>query len=351
MIHGTGRRVVIEQAYGVPSLPAPSIYVASPTAEIDCSSFASGVDTFLHRASAESNRTGSSGLATLLRDLQAERDDKEISSWRKLEAILGFDADRAPDELIERLASYEPRLGESVIDEVAAANPGSQAADILARTFEAAGNGFDIDRKIARRLQSDADSELREQVWETAESAAAQLRKEVGLKAGPVRSRAFGEILGIKWESARQAASASNAFPYAAVSCQNNKDRILFKSPPHAASRRFEMARALADAVWDQDSTFAPISRAKTERQRFQRAFAQSFLCPFDDLREYLGPAVPGETEIENAAVHFSVSEMMVRSLLVNKHILPASRPSPSRDRHARRLGPARCLPGEEQPQ
>ncbi len=110
MIHGTGRRVVIEQAYGVPSLPAPSIYVPSPTAEIDCSSFASGVDTFLHRASAESNRTGSSGLATLLRDLQAERDDKEISSWRKLEAILGFDADRAPDELIERLASYNMNL-------------------------------------------------------------------------------------------------------------------------------------------------------------------------------------------------------------------------------------------------
>ena len=87
--------------------------------------------------------------------------------------------------------------------------------------------------------------------------------------------------------------------------------------------RRFELARIVGDAVWTGDDAFGVISRAKTERQKFQRAFAQSLLCPFDGLLERIDPVDPSDEQIDAAAAHFNVRPSVVQTLLVNKGILP----------------------------
>jgi hypothetical protein len=68
------------------------------------------------------------------------------------------------------------------------------------------------------------------------------------------------------------------------------------------------------------------LGASSTGRQKFQRAFAQSLLCPFDDLMAYLGDEEITDGAMSSAARHFHVSERLVRSVLVNKRRLPRHR-------------------------
>lgn len=65
------------------------------------------------------------------------------------------------------------------------------------------------------------------------------------------------------------------------------------------------------------------MSRASTDRQKFQRAFAQSLLCPIDDLLNHVDPDSPTEKQIQRAAGYYHVSKKVVRTVLVNKGFIP----------------------------
>ena len=65
-----------------------------------------------------------------------------------------------------------------------------------------------------------------------------------------------------------------------------------------------------------------PATGVYTQRQKFQRAFAREFLCLFMVLREFPGGGRPDDEAIEQAASHFQVSPLLIRSTLVNKGIL-----------------------------
>src|SRR5208283_2058292 len=89
---------------------------------------------------------------------------------------------------------------------------------------------------------------------------------------------------------------------------------------PH--DRRFELTRALGDKIWARTEVVGPLAKSKTTRQKFQRAFAQSFLCPFDDLMAYMHTDVPTEEDVSAAARHFHVAERVIQTILVNKHVI-----------------------------
>jgi Zn-dependent peptidase ImmA (M78 family) len=65
-----------------------------------------------------------------------------------------------------------------------------------------------------------------------------------------------------------------------------------------------------------------------TSAQKFQRAFAAEFLCPIASLSDHLNGDYT-EAAIEDAASTFQVSEMVVRSLLLNNGLIrqPANLP------------------------
>lgn len=72
-----------------------------------------------------------------------------------------------------------------------------------------------------------------------------------------------------------------------------------------------------------------PVTRAKTARQKLQRAFAAELLCPSQALQDML-PQDPEDDDVEGAARHFEVSPLLVRTSLVNKGLLPRDRLSGS---------------------
>jgi len=99
--------------------------------------------------------------------------------------------------------------------------------------------------------------------------------------------------------------------------------RALLRSR-YPEGRRFELCRLIADAAEMTNSErLLPATTAKTSRQKFQRAFAQEFLCPVEALIQTLGTSHPEDDEIEAAAAHFQVSPLLVRTTLVNHRILP----------------------------
>jgi Zn-dependent peptidase ImmA (M78 family) len=64
-----------------------------------------------------------------------------------------------------------------------------------------------------------------------------------------------------------------------------------------------------------------PATRAYTYRQKVQRSFAAEFLSPFAAVDEILSGDFSMEKQQE-AADHFNVSELTIRTLLVNHHRL-----------------------------
>ena len=94
-------------------------------------------------------------------------------------------------------------------------------------------------------------------------------------------------------------------------------------SSKYGTSRRFELACLAADhlAAGEED-VLLPGTRSMTSRQKFQRAFAQEFPCPFSVLEEYLGTNYPNNDDIYDAAQHFDVSPLLIHTTLVNKGVL-----------------------------
>ena len=93
--------------------------------------------------------------------------------------------------------------------------------------------------------------------------------------------------------------------------------------------RRFEILRLVADHIAAaSDDRLLPVTVAKTDRQKFQRAFSQEFLLPFKELYGLLGSSARGEDDmsdddIEDIAEQYDVSPILIRTVLVNQGILP----------------------------
>ncbi|MDD3449040.1 MAG: hypothetical protein PHF72_08440, partial [Gammaproteobacteria bacterium] len=83
------------------------------------------------------------------------------------------------------------------------------------------------------------------------------------------------------------------------------------------------LARLVADHIYrSAGDRLLPATDARTARQKFQRAFAQEFLCPFTALSDFLGSTEPTDDRIEEAADLFNVSPLLVKTTLVNRGVL-----------------------------
>ena len=290
-------------------------YVASSTA-------ASAIDTFIEHVLQDAG-SDCDGLDQEYRDLRAERDDPVVSRWRRLEALLGFDPDTAPERIVAAYDAMSERFGTEGIEEAALAHPAGHSINALQDTLRAAETSRVILRMptIIEHIELD-DHPLRPP-WKLAIGAARELRQRLRVPDGPIRNPRLGEILDISVDRLATQRSWPRTMPYGLRlrDASGDVNRLALRSR-WSHSRRFELCRSLGDIIWSRNDPLGPLSTAKSARQKFQRAFAQEFLCPFDDLRAYIPDEQPTNDDIHAAARHFHVSERLIQTTLVNHDVI-----------------------------
>jgi hypothetical protein len=155
--------------------------------------------------------------------------------------------------------------------------------------------------------------------WQRGAALARLARQQLGLGLKPVKNNALAQILGIKPNLLTNPSSAGLKIPVA-VRKDTNKEFDVYLDSCHPTTRRFAVCRMVGDHLYyGKPERLLPATHAKTSRQKVQRAFAQEFLCPIEALLEKIQTAQPNDDDIAEAAVHFHVSPLMVRTTLVNK--------------------------------
>ena len=252
-------------------------------------------------------------LATMWRELAAERADPELAAYRKIEARLGFDVDEADPKAVERIHRAGESLGHAAMLEAAVNGPAT------VRDFTDAARECGFPSRVAGGPSPIKGVEYgeRKAPWRVGVEAARHLREREKLGDGPLPNRRLADLCAFPPEALRR---QSTNPPMAFSLEQRGKDRIVLRSN-WPAGRRFEAARLLGDAlVVDVGERLRPATNAATYRQKMQRAFAAELLCPIESL---LGSLDDLSYEAQQqAAERFKVSPLAVESQLTNNGYL-----------------------------
>ena len=262
-------------------------------------------------------------LRAAYKALLQERDDEDIGTWRKLEAKLGFDVDEAPEALMKCLADLIEQYGEENIEEAALAHQGGDSATVLQEEIEAALTSK-IRMEVPKAVKEIPIGPHRDSMppWQLAEEAAVTLRERLSIPLGPIRNKSLSDIFAVNVNTFQYRSGRSPLKYGLRLKDGDGEASLVALEKRRPDARRFELCRMLGDVIWSDNDALGPVSAAKSARQKFQRAFAQSFLCPFADLKEYIETDHPTDGDVHAAAHHFHVSDLMVQSLLVNKGVM-----------------------------
>ena len=302
----------------------PIFYRQNFTKRIPADVFESEVDRFIEETIEKTTSRVSmdTDLPDLWNEVLGERNDPEATELRKLEAHLGYDAGEAPEELLDNLLRESEKYGTEAVQEVAAYSKG-QALDhirLLSSGPRSTGDTVSVPdfHKVRKAVQSQVNRH--HHAWEQAERAAQEARRIWNITQGPISNETLRDLLHADPLRAGQTSPPLSA----GIKDDDRSERFhVFLKPRGQNGRRFTMSRLLGDClVSPEGETLMPATHTKSYRQRFQRAFAREFLCPFENLKEMVGTEAPSTDDIESAAEHFQVSEFTVTATLVSKGML-----------------------------
>ena len=323
MIHTDGMRVSLAAKPSQPTTTEPLNYMVDFARSIPAATFEAGIDHFVRKVldRLAGWSLGDTDLHTAWRELSTERDDPELSSYRKIEACLGFDPDEAVPETIERLLTDCESLGEAAMIEVAAHrsfNGLALGAEELRQQARIAGfdtNPGDGIQELAEAPRGERDHAP---AWQIGVEAARSLRRQESLGDGSVSDRRLAALYGVQ-ESILKRSSPKTSIAFALDEDGESRAALRAIQP---TGRRFELARLLADRLlFDDGDRLHPATRAYTYRQKMQRAFAGEFLCPIESLADQLDGDYSDDAR-EDAADRYRVSPLAVTTLLVNNGLI-----------------------------
>jgi hypothetical protein len=321
-----GEQVTIQMQPTAGAKWEPIRYLEHWKALVPVDEFEAGIDAFVEEVIARlaACRIPDTDLSAMWRELRSERADPELSSLRKLEALAGYDAGEAPEAMMARLRARAATDGADAIDEIAAGfgNEAVPALEKIDRVLEA--NGIELSGGAPAELAKAREGWRAPQAPHERAAEAAHVARQLWKVdcAAPIPDKTLLDIVG----AGPALLSEPGDTPIAAARRGESERapwRLLLRSRHHEG-RRFELCRLIADAAAARaGERLLPATNAKTSRQKFQRAFAQEFLCPIQALVAWLGTSHPEDEELEAAARYFQVSPLLVRTALVDNGTLP----------------------------
>lgn len=328
-IFSDGERTVL-LSRATPERPqTPFRYINQVAPVISALDFERGVDDFVAQVIERLDAMGvrDSNLARIWRDVQEERRDPALGRRRKIEALMGVDPDESDPDVIERVLADAERLGLGAVEELAAdVGSGGRAREVFTadQLIEHAGrHGFAAAFGDAVKLEDVVRTRVRAQVpaWQLGAEAAKALRTQERLHGDAIEDGLLAELMGVGADAlTKTSADAALAISFA-LKQDLGGDRVLLRSR-YATGRRFELARLLGDRLLGTTGdALYPATRSATYRQKVQRAFAAELLSPFEEVAAMLNGDYSAENQQE-VAEHFKVSEMTIRTQLVNHRVL-----------------------------
>ncbi|MYB33157.1 MAG: hypothetical protein F4Y20_11790 [Acidobacteria bacterium] len=327
-IASDGETIVLATWPSDPVPTEPLTHVASAEVRVPARGFEKEAERFIQNVVARLDSLGRFGtpLHEAWAEVTATRNDPEVAEYRRLEATLGYEFDRADARVVERLHADGLRFGPTAMAEIAADDPRSGqlplTGDELLTAARERGSPF---RRNEAAVSGGTDDVAKTGgvPWRRGESIARALRKREKLGDKALPNHSLAALCGV----AEDAITGTAGFDHLAFSLEDETadDRIVLRSPWETA-RRFQVARLLADhLIGVNGDVLHPATRGRTIRQQIQRAFAAQFLCPYESLAEFLNTDT-SEEAVDAAARYFRVSPRTVTTILVNKGHLPRER-------------------------
>ncbi|MHB1512779.1 ImmA/IrrE family metallo-endopeptidase [Acidiferrobacter sp.] len=304
----------------------PYRYINDAVISISAADFEREVDLFIETVLCrlEDRQIAKSNLADVWQAVLEERQDDAVSQKRKLEALLGEDPGEMDEASLQRLLNDVALTGRDALEEIAANRAlGQNVPDIGALIDLARKEGVSVCPENRVRLVSDtalSAQAMPAPAWEVGAKAAQSLRKQLRLDPEQVISNSslaefYGAPVTLLDDSA--VVGQPRLDLSLALTERDKKSRVLLRSK-WGTGRRFELARLLGDhVVYATEDPMCSATRSTTYRQKVQRAFAAELLSPFQSVDTMLDGDYSMESQQE-VAHHFVVSEMTVRTLLVN---------------------------------
>ncbi len=324
-IFSDGERIVLNCEPTRRRTAEPLRYICRTSAIVRATVFEDVIDTFVRSVldQLDTKKVVETNLAQIWSNVTEERNCSELTMHRKLEALLGYDVDEADEGLIERLVRDIARLGASGVQELAASHH-DKATIASSDDIEAAAGNFGVDCNPRDSVQ--LGSAFADQIpvgvaaWKRGVAAAHALREQEGLGLDAISNTRLCDLCGV---TDMAILNASHRGPYTfEYDTTLTQGKIVIKSG-YQPGRRFALARLLGDKIAADAGGPLKLAaqRTFTYRQKLQRAFAAEFLCPFSELERMLDGDFSDDA-IQDAAEHFNVSDITVRTLLVNNRAI-----------------------------
>jgi len=313
----------------------PIRFLSDFLAGVSVKTFENEVDNFILSIIDRMNQQNlnNSNLHLVWKEVLKERSQAESYNWRKLEAILGFDPDEGPEELITALLEKSAVFGSGVIEEIISATK-TAAIETIETLRESTTDGTkQATIPYFRELRKQLSKELHVQdfPWQQGEFVAGLMREALNLGIEPVRDATLNDIFCLSQQVIENVPTDLHCSISAGYREESTNDRVNLYLPLRVkTSRRFALLRIIGDHLrYDTADKLLAATEAKTARQRFQRSFAREFLCPFNGLMEILGDEPLTDAKIEEAAEYYGVSPLAVTTTLVNKGRIDRSELAP----------------------
>jgi hypothetical protein len=256
-------------------------------------------------------------LADLRAELTEERSDPTLTRDCKLQALAGFHPGDVEEAWLERAHRLVDGLGTQGEEALLAALPeipgGLDEAEATLAQLKSSSTSIDLSSiPLASRVASDHH----EQPWQRAARHARTLRTTLGWKEDRITTEELGELLGTRIPLDGEPAKRAVRGGYRADPTRTN---ILVPSRIES-SQRFFLARLIGAAgLLGEGERLLAVTESKTSLQKYQRAFAQELLCPWDRLDAFTDESGTDDDGVREAALRFGVSELCVVSTLVNR--------------------------------
>jgi len=251
--------------------------------------------------------------------------DCEEMEFCRVAASLGidpYDVNRdVEEEILEAARALPPELRQEFFYSADVRRLHDEAAGVETALKRASNNPARLKRLQELRSTLTGFTGPNRVPWHQGYEAARRVRDELSLDGDPLSSwKSISRALGTDQDSLTSAMTSDpGLFQVDGVIAVNERESPGFViRSTNEAGRRFTLCRQIFEYLTSADGSSGLVTKAGTERQKRNRAFAAELLLPSATLRKRLTSDLVSDDEVDEIAGEYGVSSLLVSHQIEN---------------------------------